>query len=96
VLLLDRLEDFRVRDRHFLRLAALFAQHQTNAFTLLQHARTAQELAKPDLGTLQVAEDADRPLDLLRQGAQISDHLAQHVVPGVAHIDTENVHTRLE
>ena len=65
VLLLDRLEDFRMGDGNFIRLVAGFAQHQPDPLAFLQQARAARQGAQPDLGTLQIDQDADGPaLDL--------------------------------
>ena len=77
VLLLDRLENLRMGNGHFVRPVAGLAQHQPDLLAFPEHARTALQGAQPDLGSLQVDQDADRAVLRLRQGAQIAMHAPQ-------------------
>ena len=96
VLLLDRLEDLGMRNRHLFGLVAGLAQHQAYALAFGQHARAAGQFAQPDFGALQVAKDADGPSHVFGQLAQVGMHLGQHLMAGVAHIDAKDIHSGLE
>ena len=58
--------------------------------------RAVLERAEPQLRTLQIDQDADRPVIFRLYSADIGHQLTHPVVIGVAHIDAEDVGAGLE
>ena len=87
----DRRENFRMRQVGALCIARgrIAIEHETVA--LRHHGLAADEGAEPQLGTLQIDQDADRPAGVLLEAADRRHQFAHAVLAGVTHIDAEDV-----
>ena len=89
-------EHFGVRNGNGARSVGLHLADQANLCPHRNVRLAAAERAKPDLGALQIDQNADRPLDLAFQRAQPAVNIGQGGARGVAHIDSEDIGARFE
>src|SRR4029453_9434865 len=64
--------------------------------TALPLVRAVREAAEPDLRPLQVGEDRDGPIGLVRRGPDQLEHPAVVLVVAVAEVQPGHVHARLD
>ncbi len=93
---LDRGEDFGVRQVHARGVARRRIGIEREALALGQRGGIGREAADPELRSLQVDENADRPAVLAFDRADRRHQLAHALVRGVAHVDAEDVGAGLE
>ena len=93
---LDRLQNLRMRQVDARGIAGLGIVVQREGLPDRQRFAAAEELADPQLGPLQVRQDADRPPDGGLYRADALDQGAHGIVVGMAHIDAEDIRAGLE
>ncbi|VVT06212.1 hypothetical protein RHIZ404_200468 [Rhizobium sp. EC-SD404] len=92
---LDGFENFLVRQLHARRIAQLRLVVERENIAGLELDLAVGKLANAQLGPLDVAKNADRAPDLLFDIANAADEIAHDLVARMAHIDAEQVCTRL-
>src|SRR6185503_5751578 len=89
-------ENFRMGKLHPAVVARRLVGIEREALAVLELGRAFGERAEPQLWSLQVDQDADRPAVARLNIADGLHQLTHLVVRGVAHVDAEHVRTGLE
>ena len=92
---LNGFQNFRMRKIDARVVAGLVLVVERKGLADLELFRAVLELADAQLGSLQVAQNADRTARALLDRADALDQRAHELVARMAHIDTEKVRTGL-
>ncbi len=92
----QRGDDLRMRQVHAPAVARCRVQIQAKGLVTLQADLAGGETADPELGPLQVHEDADRLVQLLLDLANPGEALGVVAVLAVAEVQAEQVHAGLD
>jgi hypothetical protein len=88
---LDGGQDLGVRQVHTLGIAGRRIIVEDEGVAIGEHGRTGREAPDPELGPLQIDQNADRAAMLEFDRADRRHQLAHALVAGVTHIDAEDV-----
>ncbi len=93
---LDCLENLWMREIHALRPTRRRRRIEAIVGSFRKHCAAAVDFADTKLGSLQIGEDADRPLEARLRRPHRRVQFFHGVEGGMAHVDAEHVHPCLE